>query len=182
MKSYDIAPLLPTSISEVSTDAVGCHDAEGAGEVMQNIITPDFVAFLRDQFLLDWKGIHGVSHWARVRRNGLLIAKDNGADSSVIEYFSFLHDSRRFDEDFDPDHGKRAAEFALALRDSYVGLSDASFSLLVTACEGHTHEGYHDDVTIQTCWDADRLDLGRVGIIPDPDRMCTGKGKQLALS
>ncbi len=29
---------------------------------MQNIITPDFVAFLEDQLLLDWKGVHGVSH------------------------------------------------------------------------------------------------------------------------
>ena len=148
---------------------------------MQHIITPDFVAFLRDQFMLDWKGIHGVNHWARVNRNGLLIAKDNEADKSVIEYFSFLHDSRRFDEDYDPDHGKRAAEFAFSLRDSYVILSDASFSLLVIACEGHTHEGYHDDVTIQTCWDADRLDLGRVGLIPGPGRMCTGIGRQLAL-
>jgi len=52
----------------------------------------------------------------------------------------------------------------------------------ILASGGHTHEGYHDDVTIQTCWDADRLDLGRVGIIPDPDRMCTGMGKQLALA
>ena len=155
---------------------------ERLGEVIRNFITHDFVAFLRYQFLLDWKGIHGVSHWARVRRNGLLIAKDNGADRSVIEYFSFLHDSRRFDEDSDPDHGKRAAEFALSLRDSYIDLNDTSLSLLVTACEGHTHERYHDDVTIQTCWDADRLDLGRVGIIPDPDRMCTGMGRQLTIA
>ena len=117
-----------------------------------------------------------------MRRNGLLIAKDNGADRSVIEYFSFLHDSRRFDEDSDPDHGKRAAELAISLRDSYVDLSDTALSLLATACEGHTHEGHHDDVTIQTCWDADRLDLGRVGIMPDPDRMGTDKGKRLAFA
>jgi uncharacterized protein len=115
-----------------------------------------------------------------VRRNGLLIAKDNGADTRVIEYFSFLHDSRRFDDCTDPDHGIRAAEFALSLRDSYVDLNDRSFSLLVTACEGHTGGRYHEDITIQTCWDADRLDLGRVGITPDPDRMCTVKGRQLA--
>ena len=67
------------------------------------------------------------------------------------------------------------------LRDSYVDLSDTSISLLVTACEGHTHDKYHDNITIQTCWDADRLDLGRVGIIPDPVRMGTDKGRQLAL-
>jgi uncharacterized protein len=157
-------------------------DVEGPSEVMQKIITPDFVTFLRFQFMLDWKGIHGVSHWARVRRNGLLIAKDNGADRSVIEYFSFLHDSRRFDEDADPDNGKRAAEFALSMRDSYVDLSDTAFSLLVTACEGHTGGCYHEDATVQACWDADRLDLGRVGIRTDPDRMCTGMDRHLALA
>jgi uncharacterized protein len=67
-----------------------------------------------------------------VRRNGLLIAKDNGADTSVVQYFSFLHDSRRFNDDSDPGHGKRVAEFALSLRDSYVDLDD-TLSLLVTA-------------------------------------------------
>jgi hypothetical protein len=35
---------------------------------------------------------------------------------------------------------------------------------------GHTQERTHPDVTIQTCWDADRLDLGRVGIAPHPNR------------
>ena len=37
----------------------------------------------------------------------------------------------------------------------------------------HT-EGYLDgDITVQTCWDADRLDLGRVGIVPQPEKLCT---------
>ncbi len=91
------------------------------------------------------------------------------ADTSVIEYFSFLHDSRRINENSDPGHRKRAAEFAFSLRDSYVDLSDTSFSFLVTtACEDHTHEQHHDDVTVQACWDADRLNLGRVGILPEP--------------
>lgn len=34
------------------------------------------------------------------------------------------------------------------------------------------------DITVQTCWDADRLDLGRVGIRPDPDRLCTSAAKE----
>jgi uncharacterized protein len=29
------------------------------------------------------------------------------------------------------------------------------------------------DVTVRTCWDADRLDLGRVGVTPDPILLCT---------
>ena len=28
-------------------------------------------------------------------------------------------------------------------------------------------------MTVQTCWDADRLDLGRVGIRPLAERLCT---------
>jgi uncharacterized protein len=28
-------------------------------------------------------------------------------------------------------------------------------------------------VTVQTCWDADRLDLGRVGKHPHPRYLCT---------
>ena len=33
------------------------------------------------------------------------------------------------------------------------------------------------DITVQTCWDADRLDLGRVGIRPDPRRLCTAAAR-----
>ncbi len=31
----------------------------------------------------------------------------------------------------------------------------------------------------KTCWDADRLDLPRVGIIPKKDRLCTEAAKGL---
>lgn len=34
--------------------------------------------------------------------------------------------------------------------------------------------------TIDCCIDADRLDLSRVGITPDPERMLTEAGKLLA--
>jgi uncharacterized protein len=49
-------------------------------------------------------------------------------------------------------------------------LPDHEFRLLDRACVGHTHKRTHPNVTIQTCWDADRLDLGRVGITPHPNR------------
>jgi uncharacterized protein len=57
-------------------------------------------------------------------------------------------------------------------------LPDPAFKLLCRACSGDTHERTHPDVTIQTCWDADRLDLGRVGIYPDPKRLCTEVAKR----
>jgi len=41
--------------------------------------------------------------------------------------------------------------------------------LLTTAMEGHSEGELHLNPTIQTCWDADRLDLGRVGIKPSEE-------------
>jgi len=35
----------------------------------------------------------------------------------------------------------------------------------------------HADLTIQTCFDSDRLDLGRVGTRPDPALLCTEAAK-----
>ncbi|WP_435009485.1 hypothetical protein P12x_000737 [Tundrisphaera lichenicola] len=126
-----------------------------------------------DDYTLPWDGFHGVAHWARVLENGLMLAEETNADIEVVRLFALLHDSRRVNEGTDPDHGPRAAEFAGTLRGRFFELTDPQFELLHRACAGHTHERTHPDVTIQTCWDADRLDLGRVGITPDPKWLCT---------
>ena len=52
--------------------------------------------------------------------------------------------------------------------------------MLHYACTWHTHGQLSSDPTIATCWDADRLDLGRVGMRPHADYMSTAKGKELA--
>ena len=137
------------------------------------IITPMLIDLLRRKFRLDWNGIHGVAHCARVRTNGLRLACDNGANPRIVEYFAFLHDVCRRNDGRDPGHGARAARFAHHLRTRYLDLDDGEFSVLVAAIGGHTHGASHEDLTVLTCWDADRLDLGRVGIEPAPERMCT---------
>src|SRR6202035_2028278 len=71
-----------------------------------------------------------------------------------------------------------AAEFALTLQGRWFHLPDPELRLLHRACAGHTHERTHADITVQTCWDADRLDLGRVGIKPHPSRLCTEMAKR----
>jgi uncharacterized protein len=53
--------------------------------------------------------------------------------------------------------------------------------LLTKACADHTHERTLSDITIQTCWDADRLGLGRVDVTPHPDRLCTDVAKDPAM-
>ena len=56
-------------------------------------------------------------------------------------------------------------------------LPDQEFRLLRRACAGDTHERTHANITIQTCWDADRLDLGRVGVTPRPSHLGTETAK-----
>jgi uncharacterized protein len=50
--------------------------------------------------------------------------------------------------------------------------------LLAHACRYHSDGRSLGDATVLTCWDADRLDLGRVGIAPRADRLCTAAARQ----
>jgi len=128
---------------------------------------------VREQFRLDWRGIHGVSHWGRVRGNGLAMARANRARADVVELFAFLHDSRRFHDGLDRGHGARGADFTLQLNNELLWLDRPGLEMLTYAVRHHSDGLVEADVTVQTCWDADRLDLGRVGIRPRPDRLCT---------
>ena len=112
--------------------------------------------------------IHGFSHWVRVERNGLYIARRTGASQVVVSLFALFHDSRRVNDGHDADHGSRAAELVVSMRPDLFFLSDEDVERLRFACEHHTHQTHHDDPTVGACWDADRLELGRVGIDPDP--------------
>ena len=39
-----------------------------------------------------------------------------------------------------------------------------------------------DDLIVQICFDSDKLDLGRVGITPDKNRMYTAYAKDLCVT
>ena len=128
-------------------------------------------------YTLQPDGIHGVSHWARVLENGLRLAEMTGANRQVVRLFAIFHDSRRINDVIDAGHGQRGVELAAQFRGSLFNLPDHEFDLLVAACVGHTDGLTEADITVQTCWDADRLDLGRVGILPEPKKLCTDAAK-----
>lgn len=132
------------------------------------------------EFQCDLGSIHGPSHWRRVERNGLLIATRNGAVEEVVRLFAVLHDSRREHDGWDDTHGARGAAHAKNLRGVLFELSDKHFELLTHACTWHTHGRLSDKPTIGTCWDADRLDLGRVGMRPEAGYMSTELGRKIA--
>ena len=145
---------------------------------MAKLIAPALMREIRGQFRLDWTGIHGAAHWARVRYHGVWLARQLGADVRIPSIFAVLHDSQRQNDGHDPQHGPRAAEYAAwARKRGLFELDDAAFELLKIACIGHSDGHTQAYVSVQVCWDADRLDLGRVGIYPDSRRLCTSPAK-----
>jgi uncharacterized protein len=124
-------------------------------------------------FKLDLDGIHGLPHWSRVLENGMRLAQHTGANPSVISAFALLHDCQRENDGFDPQHGMRGAELGKLMRSRLPSLSDIEFGLFYEAAAYHSDGLIDGDVTVQTCWDADRLDLYRVGIRPNPHFLCT---------
>ncbi len=96
-----------------------------------------------------------------------------GANRHVVELFAFFHDSRRINEHVDDGHGARGAALARRLKVRYFDATDEEVDLLDFACVRHSDGLTKGDVPVLTCCDADRLDLGRVGITPRVKYLCT---------
>jgi uncharacterized protein len=137
------------------------------------MITKTLLQAILEGYRLPLYGLHGVDHWARVLENGRRLSRETGAKAEIVDLFAVFHDARRKNEHTDLFHGRRAADFAAYLRGTLLHLDPADFDLLYYACAHHTAGRTAADVTVQTCWDSDRLDLGRAGIYPHPSRLCT---------
>ncbi len=128
---------------------------------------------------------HGINHWQRVYEYAILLAKHYKIDSKLFEYFALLHDSRRLDEAEDCNHGKRAGLFIKNLiRENLIDLCKADQNRLIYACVNHTKvknssSKYFQDLAVQICMDADKLDIQRVGIIRDEEYFSTSYAKYL---
>ena len=143
----------------------------------------DIAETITKQLKLGVDSIHGIDHWRRVEKMGLVLAEKTGADKHVISLFSYLHDSKRENEFIDPEHGARAADFARELYGvGEIVVSKKQLVQLIYACRYHTDpSAKSDDITVMTCWDADRLDLWRVGAIPNPALLCTDAARDPAM-
>ena len=123
---------------------------------------------------------HGPGHWAKVDHAGIELGKYTpGADMEVVRFFALFHDTMRESEWRDPEHGKRGADLALDLGVNHM-LTRKQWAALQRACIHHDAGMTSDDPTIGVCWDADRLDLPRVGILPDPALFSTEAGRSAA--
>ncbi len=122
---------------------------------------------------------HGIEHWKRVEKIGHYLSESTRANKNVISLFALFHDCRRINTGIDKGHGLRGARLAIEMRDA-INIREDPFNLLIIACAGHTDLTFYNDCTIATCWDADRLDLGRVGVTPDKKHLNTDMAKLLS--
>lgn len=155
------------------------------------------------QFKAYQSKIHGPRHWSHVALLGEKLAEQNNLDDSskrCIKAFAWLHDLWREDDGPDREHGRMAAKMLRTLDCGLVcSLSESEKRLVERACMYHS-DGYiaeeaydlgllegidmDEDVVITTvgcCWDADRLELLRLGCHPDPELMSTEYWDQLKL-
>lgn len=123
--------------------------------------------------------IHGVSHWQTVERNGAYLCTFNSADREVVRLFALLHDCKRENDYQDLEHGPRAEAYIRGIRD-WIPLQGIQFEYLCDACRTHTIGTTPENQTIATCWDSDRLDIGRVGIIPNEQFLTNPEAKRIA--
>ncbi|MEI6708586.1 MAG: hypothetical protein WCK96_15800 [Methylococcales bacterium] len=143
------------------------------------MINPNLLELLKQDALLFDSSIHGLHHWETVERNGLYLAKFTGADVQVVSYFAYFHDCMRENERDDPKHGARGSQYAKQHK-QLLNLSAEQLAMLCLACSGHTYGRQSSCATVATCWDADRLDLGRVGILPNSKYLLSDEAKRIA--
>ena len=110
--------------------------------------------------------IHGFKHWRTVEKNGLYLSQFNNGAPLVISHFAYFHDCMRVNEQRVDSHGIRGGKYALKNKDM-LELTDEQLHTLYRACAGHTGGRNPSCDTIACWWEADRLDIRRVGIVPD---------------
>jgi len=117
--------------------------------------------------------VHGPVHWEQVALNGLYVATETDADIRTVLAFALLHDAFRVNDRHDPEHGARAAEWAEANASKLEGVDVKTPSL---ALREHSAGRTSSNPTIAACFDADRLDLVRLGVLPTADLLSREAG------
>jgi uncharacterized protein len=145
--------------------------------------------------------LHGPAHWTRVHRFGNLLAdREHLPDEArvVVDLFAWLHDLAREDDEAGRRHAIDGAAQLDALLPAVTSpLAPEPVEILRAAIRHHSdgmvatraweagifqQTGWPRDLVVATvgcCWDADRLDLPRVGIAPCAAFMSTGAWREV---
>lgn len=175
-KSDVIAVLIGRSEFEIIVDPKLVTEKSIVKKLTRSKFLSEALSLAKSEFKLP-KSIHGPNHWDAVERNVIELCKRvKDADLELCKLFAILHDCKRENDSYDPEHGVRSANL---IKLYYKNLSEERLKKIVYACEQHNNGLISDDPTIGVCWDADRLDLCRVGITPDATMLSTDAAKQM---
>lgn len=154
-----------------------CPNEETLAEVREGFALVELIELAVSHWTHAGSVLHGVGHWTRVATIGEeLAAKTSHADVAVIHAFGAFHDCQRVNDGPDPDHGRRAAAL---VRELDLGLDDEQTATLVDAISDHADGKTSTNPTIGCCWDADRLDLRRLGRRPKPALLSTAAALEM---
>lgn len=138
--------------------------------------------------------IHGVAHWTRVHRYGLLLAESlqlSDDEKMAVALFAWTHDLARTDDGGGNQHAIDGAKYVEVITQKiFDNFPDHILDIVRSAIRYHSdgmcaEEALHefpmekystfsrDEILniLGCCWDADRLDLLRLGIIPKASHM-----------
>jgi len=122
--------------------------------------------------------IHGFPHLERVAILSGRLADALGEDVESAVVMGFLHDSARRDDRGGPGHAHDSAVLARRLLGRFYPDMDAD--RICDAIERHADGETTADPLTACLWDADRLELKRLGRTIDTDLLSTEAAKRLA--
>ncbi len=130
---------------------------------------------LKENFSLKDSDYHNIKHWNRVYKISKFLSTHYNIKSKVFKYFALFHDIGRTDETNNYEHGDDGRNLALKYR-KYIDLNDDDFERLIYACKWHTkpldiNNKLYKDKVVKICWDSDRLDLVRLNIKINKDKL-----------
>lgn len=121
--------------------------------------------------------LHGFSHLRRVAILAGRLANAVGEDVESAVVMGFLHDSARKNDGNDIEHAHDSAALARELMEKFYPHLDVD--RICEAIEGHADGEVTTDPLTACLWDADRLELKRIGRTVDVDLLSTGIAKRL---
>lgn len=134
-----------------------------------NVIPKNILKEILNEYQLDLlNGMNGLNHWSRIIENAFLLSEYNKANKKVLVAFAFFHKIKRNNEEQDTNEGYKGAQL-LRYYENELGLNEEEFDQAYFACVNFNEFKTHDNLTIATCWDAERLDLMRTGLYPRED-------------
>ncbi|MDT8284120.1 MAG: HD domain-containing protein [Thermovirgaceae bacterium] len=123
-------------------------------------------------------GLHGISHLRRVAILSGRLAGAVGEDVESAVVMGFLHDCARRNDGTDLEHPHDSAVLARGLIERFFPHLDVD--RICDAIEGHADGEVTTDPLTACLWDADRLELKRIGRTIDLDLLSTKVAKRLA--